>query len=229
VSLLGVKNLKLGYDAEVEVKAGASYKKKIYRGVPLLFSLGNRLSADTVRITWPNGLIQNDTKQAADHSYSYKEEQRLSGSCPMIWTWDGARFRFISDVLGVAPLGASSGDGQYFPVDHDECIQIPGEALREVNGEYEIRVTEELSEVTYLDQIELQAVDHPAETDIFTNEKWKAPPYPEFRLFGVSRRLYPKRAQDGAGRDVLAALLAKDRTYVDGFRRTQMGKQSCIR
>ena len=223
-TLIGIKNLKLGYDAEVEVKAGASYKKKIYHGVPLLFNIGGRLRADTVRITWPNGLIQNDTKQIADHSYSYKEEQRLSGSCPMIWTWDGKQFRFISDVLGVAPLGASSGDGQYFPVDHDEYVQIPGDALRVVDGQYEIRVTEELSEVSYLDQVELQAVDHPADVDIFTNEKWKAPPYPEFRLYGVSRRIYPKRARDDQGRDVLQAVLAKDRRYVDTFRRERNGK-----
>jgi hypothetical protein len=57
VALTGVKNLKLGYDGEVEVKAGASYQKKMYRGVPLLFDLAGRSEADTVRITWPNGLI----------------------------------------------------------------------------------------------------------------------------------------------------------------------------
>ncbi len=224
VALNGVKNLKLGYDAEVEVKAGALYQKKVYRGVPLLFEMGGRAAADTVRITWPNGLIQNETKQVANRSYSYKEAERLSGSCPMIWTWDGKQFRFISDVLGVAPLGASSGDGKYFPVDHDEYIQIPGEALVAADGRYEIRVTEELSEVSYLDQIELTAVDHPAGVDVFTNEKWKGPPYPEFRLFGVSRRIYPKNARDGKGRDVLAALMARDGKYVDTFQRDRGGK-----
>src|ERR1039458_9396742 len=206
------------------MQGGTSYQKKIYRGVPVLFDLGGGLAAGTVRITWPNGLIQNDTKQLANRSYTYKEEQRLSGSCPMIWTFDGKQFRFISDVLGVAPLGAMSGDGQYFPVDHDEYVQIPGEALRAVDGKYEVRVTEELSEVSYLDQIELLAVDHPAETDIFTNEKWKGPPYPEFRLFGVSQRTYPKRASDGEGRNVLQALVARDRNYVDTFRRERNGK-----
>lgn len=224
VSLGGVKNLKLGYDAEVEIKAGASYQKKIYRGVPLDFDLGGRLAADTVRITWPNGLIQNETKQLANHAYDYKEKERLSGSCPMIWTWDGKEFQFISDVLGIAPLGASSGDGQYFPVDHDEYIQIPGESLKAVDGKYEVRVTEELSEVSYLDQIQLLALDHPAGTDVFTNEKWKAPPYPEFRLFGVSQRYYPARAVDGQGRDVLAALLKRDRKYVNTFQREKNGK-----
>ena len=31
---------------------------------------------------------------------AYLEEERLSGSCPMIWTWNGRGFEFISDVLG---------------------------------------------------------------------------------------------------------------------------------
>ncbi len=223
VALTGVKNLKLGYDAEVEVKSGASYQKKIYRGVPLLFDLGGRGEADTVRITWPNGLIQNEIRQAADHSYAYKEAQRLSGSCPMIWTWDGQQFRFITDVLGIAPLGASSGDGQYFPVDHDEYVQIPQEALSLAEGQYEVRVTEELSEVTYLDEVELLAVDAAGGLEVFTNEKWKAPPYPEFRLFGVSRRVYPRSARDDRGADVLPRLVARDGEYVDSFRQHRNG------
>ena len=94
----------------------------------------------------------------------------------MIWTWNGRAIQFITDVLGVAPLGASDGEGTYFPVDHDEFVSIPAAALAPVNGEYDIRVTEELSEVSYLDQIHLIAIDHPADLEIFTNEKWKAPP-----------------------------------------------------
>ena len=43
----------------------------------------------------------------------------------MIWTWNGREFEFVTDVLGVAPLGASDGEGSYFPVDHDEYVQIP--------------------------------------------------------------------------------------------------------
>ena len=215
VGLTGVKNLKLAYGAEVEVKAGASYQKKIYEGIPLTFALGKRTEVDTVRITWPNGLIQNEPKQAVNRAYAYKEAQRLSGSCPMIWTWDGSGFEFITDVLGVAPLGASSGDGQYFATDHDEYISIPGRAFGKAGATPQIRITEELSEVSYLDQVQLMAVDHPAGTEIYTSEKWKGPPFPEFRLYGVRRRLYPKTARDDNGNNVLAKLLARDRTYPD--------------
>src|ERR1700685_4660081 len=100
--------------------------------------------------------------------YNYEKAQRLSGSCPMIWTWNGHEVQFITDVLGVAPLGASDGEGSYFPVDHDEYVQIPGPALAAADGSYDVRVTEELSEVSYLDEIQLAAVDHPVGTEIFT-------------------------------------------------------------
>jgi hypothetical protein len=141
----------------------------------------------------------------------------------MIFAWNGKRFEFITDVLGVAPLGASSGDGQYFPVAHREYVQIPGESLVERTGAYEIRVTEELREVSYLDRVQLIAVDHPSGTEIFTNEKFKSPPFPDFRLYGAQRRIYPERALDSAGRDVLPRLLKRDRAYPDAFGRDYNG------
>jgi tetratricopeptide (TPR) repeat protein len=224
IQITGVKNLKLGYASEVEVKSGTLYQKKIYEGVPLIFDLRGRKQADAVRITWANGMIQNETEPAAGKAYVYPEAQRMSGSCPMIWARDASgRFRFITDVLGVAPLGASSGDGQFFPVDHREDIQISGDSLAQVDGKYEIRITEELSEVAFIDQVDLIAVDHPAGLDIYTNEKWKLPPYPEFRLFGARKRLYPVDARDDQGRDVRQSILARDRVYPASFQHNLSG------
>ncbi len=196
VRLTGVKTPIRAKYAEVEVKAGTLYLRKTYQGEPLVFDLRNQKTVDTVRIVWPNGLIQNEPNQQANKEYEYKEAQRLSGSCPIIWTWDGKQFRYITDVLGVAPLGASAGDGEYFDTDHDEYIMIPGDALQERDGKLEIRITEELSEVAYLDQVQLLAVDHPADVEIFHHDKWKSPPYPEFRLWGVRERIPPIRQSD---------------------------------
>ena len=223
VQLKGVRSLKLAQDALVEMKAGTLYRSQFYAGVPVEFDAGEHPSVDVIRITWPNGLIQNEVRQAADQTHVYQEEQRLSGSCPMIWTWNGREFQFITDVLGVAPLGARDGEGGYFPVDHQEYVQIPGAALHAVNNHYEVRVTEELSEVSYLDQIQLYAVDHPASTQIFTNEKFKSPPYPEFRLFSVEHRIYPTTARDNRGEDVLLQVMAQDGRYPDHFRRSETG------
>ena len=223
VDLTGVKNAKLSVNAKVEVKAGASYEKLTYAGVPLVFRLGGHLSVDTIRITWPNGLIQNEMKPAINRALVVKEAPRLAGSCPMIFTWNGKSFEFVTDVLGVAPLGASSGDGQYFPVDHDEYVSIPAAMLQARDGAYEIRMTEELREVSYIDQIKLLALDHPADTEIVTNEKFKSPPFPEFRLYGGNHRTYPTSARDSHGTDVRASLLARDQRYPDAFQRDHAG------
>ncbi len=223
VRINGVKNLKLAAGAEIEVKAGPFYQKQVYRGVPLTFGLRATTAIDTIRITWPNGLIQNETQPKLNSTLIYQEAQRLSGSCPLIWTWNGEKFEYITDVLGVAPLGAASGDGSYFPVDHDEYVTIAGERLREQNGKLQVRITEELSEVSYLDQIRLIAVDHPARTEVFSNDKWKSPPFPEFRLYGAERRMYPARALEDGQRDVTGSVLKLDRRYPDGFRRDLQG------
>jgi hypothetical protein len=84
-------------------------------------------------------MIQNEVRPPLGRLH-IKEQPRLSGSCPMIYTWNGREFEFITDVLGVAPLGGSSGDGSYFPVDHDEFVSIDGRALLSKNGRYEIRL-----------------------------------------------------------------------------------------
>jgi tetratricopeptide (TPR) repeat protein len=223
VEIQGIKNPKLAFGATVEVKSGAYYSKRIYNGTPLPEALDSRADADTIRITWPNGLIQNETHQKANERLKIAEAQRLSGSCPMIFTWNGKEFQFITDVLGVAPLGASSGDGNYFPVDHDEYIQIPGSALREENGQYRIHITEELHEVSYLDQVQLIALDHPASVDIYTNDKFKSPPYPEFRLFGSAAKIHPMRATESTGADATARLEKIDRSYPDTFQHNQAG------
>ena len=224
VSLSGVKSRKLAEGAEVEVKAGPSYQKRRYDGAPLHFGLGGREVADAVRITWPNGLIQNETAQPAGRAAAIREAQRLSGSCPMIFTWDGERFRFLTDVLGVAPLGASAGDGEYFPVDHDEHVVVPDGALAKVDGRYLLRVTEELREVTYLDQLQLLAIDHPADVEVLPNDKFQGPPYPPLRLHGVRERIRPVRAVDSRGADVRERLLARDRRYPDAFARDFAGR-----
>jgi len=223
VGLAGVKNLKQAAGAEVEVKAGPHYQKKAYQGVPLLFGLRGYKEADTIRITWANGMIQNEPRQAAGRLASFKEAPRLSGSCPMVYAWNGTEFQFIADVLGVAPLGASAGEGQHFAADHDEYVTIPARALAPADGHFDIRLVNELREVSYVDQVRLIAVDHPASIEVFSNDKFKGPPFPEFRLFGVSRRVYPRRAVDQSGRDVLPKLLRRDRTYPDEFRRTAAG------
>ena len=94
------------------------------------------------------------------------------------------------------------------------------------DGKYGVRITEELREVSYLDRIQLIAVDHPVSASIYTNDKFKSPPFPEFRLFGVTKPIHPKSARDDEGNDVLPRLLKRDKKYPDAFSRTYTGVAS---
>ena len=213
VRLEGVKSPAIGSEARVEVKAGLTYAKQVYAGVPLHFGLGSAESFDTVRVTWANGLIQNEMPEEQASEISIKEAPRLSGSCPMVFTWNGAEFEYISEVLGVAPLGASLARGVYFPVDHDEYVTIRGDQLAERDGFLDVRVTEELRETAYIDKIRLLAVDHPQDMRVIVNEKAKGPPFPEFKLFGVRSPIVPVAAHNHRGEDVLDLVASSDRRY----------------
>ena len=213
VRLIGVKSPAIGTGARVEVKAGLSYAKSVYQGAPLYFGLGAGEEFDTIRVTWANGLIQNEMPGEPVSEVSIKEAPRLSGSCPMVYTWNGSEFEYIGEVLGVAPLGASLARGVYFPVDHDEYVTIRGSQLRERDGFLDVRLAEELRETAYIDKIRLIAVDHPANIRIVTNEKAKGPPFPEFELFGVNARILPAKATNHRGEDVLDRVAASDRRY----------------
>lgn len=224
VTLEGVKNVRTAPGAELELRVGGLYQKKVYDGFPIRFGVGKATQVEVVRITWPNGLIQNEMKQAVATPWRYKEAQRLSGSCPIVWTYNGEGFEYITDVLGVAPLGASAGDGTFFAADHDEYVAIASEQLKpNANGRLEVRMTEELSEAAYFDQVRLLAIDHPTGTSIYSNEKWKAPPFPEFRLFGISQPIHARKAVDHLGNDVTSLLAARDRSYPNAYRRNTAG------
>ena len=223
VSLTGVRNLMTAPAAKVEVRTGSGYQKKTYQGFPLSFGLGSSDTVDVIRIIWPNGLIQNETRQPTRQASHYEEKERLSGSCPTLFTWNGQEFEFVTDMLGAAPLGFRVSESDYFATDHDEYVAIAGEALARVGEHYEIRITEELREVAYLDQIRLWAVDHPDEMDIFTNDSLQSPPFPDFRLFGVQERIYPVTARDHHDRDVLKRIVKRDERYPNDFTRDFTG------
>jgi ASPIC and UnbV len=86
ITLTGVKSLKTAPGTEVEIKSGNSYQKKLPGGISLTFGLGEHSKADTVRVSWANGMIQNLPNEAAGRTLAIKETPRLSGSCAMIFT-----------------------------------------------------------------------------------------------------------------------------------------------
>jgi len=92
-----------------------------------------------------------------------------------------------------------------------ETIKLDRSSLREKNGKLSFRFMEPLEESVYLDQVQLLAVDHPADVDVYPNEYFASnPPYPPFKVVFSNKNdaLPPAGAWDEHGHNVLPDLLA---------------------
>ncbi len=216
------KNNHFGIGAKVEVRAGDLYQMQVVSSPNIHFGMGDRSKADVVRILWTNGVPQNIFSPGSDEDLI--EAQELKGSCPFLYTWNGKEFVFVKDMmwrsaLGM-PLGIMGGKTAFAFADaSEEYLKIPGELLHEKDGKFTIQMTEELWETIYTDEIKLIAVDHPEEIEIYVDEKFVAPPYPELKVFKVKNHRIPKSANDGNGTNLLDIISKKDHTYISNFQR----------
>lgn len=223
------KNNDFGIGARLELRTGNILQSRVVTSRVTHFGLGPHLKADVLRIEWPNGVPQTVFFPGTDQDVL--EMEALKGSCAFVYTWDGKRFRFVTDVMwrsalgmpvGIMAASAPGGAMQYAPAGAStEYLRIPGDALQPHDGRYRLQLTEELWETAYTDEIKLLAVDHPDSVDVFVNEKFVPPGPTALRLHQVAGSHAPVSAVDDRGRDVLAALLTRDDHYVAGFTSTK--------
>jgi cytochrome c-type biogenesis protein CcmH/NrfG len=214
------KNNHFGIGAKVEIRAGDLYQTMVVTDPTVHFGIGPRPIADVVRITWTNGVPQNIFFPGTDQALI--EAQTLKGSCPFLYTWNGEEYVFVKDVLWRSalgmPLGIMGGTTAYaFPDASDDYIKIPGKLLKPGNGVYSIQVTSELWETIYTDKIQLVAVDHPKDVDIYVAEQFSPPPFPPLKIYQVSEPVAPVSAMDNNGNDVLTLIAEKDDKYISGY------------
>lgn len=226
VSLVGLNDNKSAIGTKVEVFAGATSQKfeigsGSYLGqstADLLVGLGKETKADVVRLLWPTGVPQDEIEAAAGQTHKISELDRRGSSCPILFAWDGARYRFVSDMLGAGVLGHWIGPGQRNIPRPVEYLKIEGFVPQKRDGNLSLRFMEPLEEVVYLDQVRLLAIDHPAALEVYPNEYFASnPPYPEYKVIASRDARPPAAAWDGRGRDVLLQLLSRDHRYVTGF------------
>lgn len=200
-----------GLGSLIELKAGAAYQSQTIRNTRTHFGLGPQKTADVLRVVWTNGIPDNVVEPPS--RTAIYEMQQLKGSCPYLYAWSGEGYEFVTDLLWAAPIGLQTAGGDLAPAREWEYLKISGEALKPHNGEYRLQITEELWEAAYFDQVELIAIDHPAETEIYTNEKVGPAFMAEHRIFSVDDPRQPVSATDASGRDLLPLLAKADDRY----------------
>ncbi|MCS6884369.1 MAG: FG-GAP-like repeat-containing protein [Acidobacteriota bacterium] len=226
VLLRGRVSNRSGIGARVELRSG-SLKQRLEcfavspppSAAELHFGLGNRTQIDAIKVIWPAGIVQPERSISFKQSFIVEELDRKGTSCPLLYAWNGSKYEFITDFLGGCAIGYLLAPGQYNYPDTDEYVLVKGESLKPANNRYKISLNNQLEEVIFFDEVKLLAVDHPEGSEVYPNERlMPAPPYPEFKVYGVKNPRPPLSAKGNFGQDVLELLLREDRTYVEDFR-----------
>ena len=204
-----------GVGGEIEVRAGLLVQKQVLTGAPAHFGLGGQTEADVTRISWPNGVTQADFEFAADQVIV--AEQRLKGSCPWLFAHDGTRMRFVTDFIWRSPLGLRINAQDTADVAFTEDrVLVRGDLLAAVDGEYDLRITADLWETHFFDHVSLLAVDHPADTEVWVDERFARDPVSlDTVVTGPPRTV--TRAWDDAGAEVSTLVARRDNLYVASF------------
>jgi Tfp pilus assembly protein PilF len=204
-----------GIGGEIELRSGLLYQKRSITKPTVHFGLGRRTGADVARIIWPNGTVQAEFNLVSTQTALAR--QRLKGSCPWVYTHDGEGMRFATDFLWRTALGLRiNAQGEAQVIHSKDRIFIPGEHMARRDGAYDVRITGELWESHFFDQVELMAVDHPADTEVRVDERFRLPP-PDQDLTPLTKPTPVARAYDQEGRDVTDRVRAKDGQYLDTF------------
>lgn len=214
------RNNRLGIGGQIELKAGDLYQLKTVKSPLTEFGVGQRRKIDAIRVIWPNGVAETILDPARKEKIL--EQELLKGSCPYLFTWDGKKYVFLMDMLWRSALGMPVGikgrDTTFaYSGPSKGYLLIPGEKLKPKDGYYSIKITEELWEAIYFDQIKLFAVDHPDSVQIFADEKFLPPPYPGRKIYQVTHPYLPVSATDGKGNNLMPEIRAYDFDYVCNF------------
>ena len=209
-----------GIGGEIEIRSALLTQKQPINGPQLHFGLGEHTSADVARIIWPNGSVRAEFALNADQQVL--TEQRLKGSCPFLFAWNGKQIDFVKDAV---PWGSAIGLrinslGTASIAATEEWYKISGDQLVARDGFYDLRFTGELWETYYYDHLALMTVDHPAGTEIYTDERFLVPA----RKPAITAVATPQpilRAVDDNGHDVTDILRDRDGRYLDNFGRGQ--------
>jgi tetratricopeptide (TPR) repeat protein len=202
-----------GIGGEVEVRTGPHAQKQVIAAPVVHFGLGEARTAEVARITWPNGVLQSEFDLPSNSAVN--ASQRLKGSCPWVFAWNGQEMGFVTDFIWRSPLGLRINAQATADVQMTEdWVRIRGDQLTPRNGEYDLRITAELWETHFFDLVSLLVVDHPEDTEVFVDERFAVPP-PPFAVIATSRVQPFARVHDDGGRDVSDAVAAQDDRHLD--------------
>ena len=207
-----------GLGAEAEVRAGLQVQNQPVLAPSLHFGLGENDKILVLRIVWPNGDPQVEFALDQTHPCGgVTVQQRLKGSCPFLFTWDGEQMQFVADILWSSPLGLYiNAQDRGGIAQTTDWVKVRGDQIEPRDGVYDVRITADLWETHYFDHVHLTVVDHPADTEVYADERFfLTPTKPQLYVTKPPRPI--ARAVDDKGADVTDLVRRIDGRYLDTF------------
>jgi hypothetical protein len=227
LDLTGFADNKTSIGVKVEIFSSGHWQKWELPGASgfqtqgppqILVGLGAAEGIDLLRILWPTGVLQDEIDLPHTKVIAMKEADRRGSSCPVLFAWDGHKYKLVTDVIGAAVVGHWFTPTRRNTPNPGEWIKVDGAALAPVNGKLSLRFIEPMEEVNYIDQVRLVAVDHPENVEVNPDERFlDDPPFASGRVVASSGARLPVGAWDSDGHDVLDLLSRRDHQFVSGF------------
>jgi len=227
LDLTGFADNKTALGAQVEVFASGHWQKWEVAGASgyqtqnpprILVGLGDAEGIDLLRILWPTGVLQDEIDLPHQKVIAMKEADRRGSSCPVLFAWNGHKYKLVTDVIGAAVVGHWFTPTRRNTPNPGEWIKVDGAQLAPVNDKLSLRFMEPMEEVNYIDPLRLVAVDHPESVEVNPDERFlDDPPFASGRVVASSGARLPVGAWDGDGRDVLNQLSRRDHIFAGGF------------
>ena len=217
VRLVGNRSNPSAIGLRLEVTSGGLRTSRTVQQLPVEIGVGRNTQVESVTVRGFDVLANYTDIKVQTNRVVYLDELSINvGSCPYLYAWDGKRFRFVTDLLGAAPLGLPISEQRYIDADPDEFVWLGNEAmLPPLLGHYVLQITEELREVLYLDEAKLFVVDHPPGTEVHTTGKLRSgPPFPPHEIVTLHQRRPLLQAMDHLDNDVTALLRENDSKLV---------------
>ena len=229
IDLTGYADNKTAIGAKVEIFADGQWQKWELAGASgyqtqsapqILVGLGKAEGVDLLRILWPTGVLQDEIDLPHTQVIAMKEADRRGSSCPILFAWDGRKYRMVTDVIGAGVVGHWFTPTRRNIPNPGEWIKVDGDRLAAVSGKLSLRFIEPMEEVNYIDQLRLVAVDHPENVEVNPDERFlDDPPFASGRVVASQGAHPPVAGWDGEGRDALDKLTRRDHQFASGFTR----------
>ena len=228
LDLSGFADNKTALGVKVEIFSSGQWQKWELAGASgyqtqappqVLVGLGKAEGIDLLRILWPTGVLQDEIDLPNKQVIAMKEADRRGSSCPVLFAWNGRKYKLVTDVIGAAVVGHWFTPQRRNTPNPSEWIKVDGDQAAPVNGKLSLRFIEPMEEVNYIDQLRLVAVDHPDNVEVNPDERFlDDPPFASGRVVASAGTRPPLGAWDGEGHDVLSQLSRRDHQFASGFK-----------